>query len=66
MRLVLDHMPFYNNSENLDLREDPNKGVIVNGITEMIPKSSEHILNILKKGNKNRTTKITCFGKGFN
>ena len=48
-----------NNSENLDLREDPNKGVIVNGITEMIPKSSEHILNILKKGNKNRTTEST-------
>ena len=48
-----------NNSENLDLREDPNKGVIVSGITEMIPKSSEHILSILKKGNKNRTTEST-------
>ena len=48
-----------NNSENLELREDPNKGLIVNGITEMIPKSSEHILNILKKGNKNRTTEST-------
>ena len=48
-----------NNSENLDLREDPNKGVIVSGITEMIPKSSEHILNILKKGNRNRTTEST-------
>ena len=48
-----------NNSENLELREDPNKGLIVSGITEMIPKSSEHILNILKKGNKNRTTEST-------
>ena len=48
-----------NNSENLELREDPNKGLIVNGITEIIPKSSEHILNILKKGNKNRTTEST-------
>ena len=48
-----------NNSDNLELREDPNKGLIVNGITEMIPKSSEHILNILKKGNKNRTTEST-------
>ena len=48
-----------NNSENLELREDPNKGLVVNGITEMIPKSSEHILNILKKGNRNRTTEST-------
>ena len=48
-----------NNSDNLELREDPNKGLIVNGITEIIPKSSEHILNILKKGNKNRTTEST-------
>ena len=48
-----------NNSENLELREDPNKGLIVNGITEITPKSSEHILNILKKGNKNRTTEST-------
>ena len=48
-----------NNSDNLELREDPNKGLVVNGITEIIPKSSEHILNILKKGNKNRTTEST-------
>ena len=48
-----------NNGENLDLREDPNKGLIVSGITEMFPKSSEHILNLLKKGNKNRTTEST-------
>ena len=48
-----------NNSDNLELREDPNKGLIVNGITEMVPKSSEHILNILKKGNRNRTTEST-------
>ena len=48
-----------NNSENLELREDPNKGLIVNGIKEITPKSSEHILNILKKGNKNRTTEST-------
>ena len=48
-----------NNSENLELREDPNRGLIVNGITEIVPKSSEHILSILKKGNKNRTTEST-------
>ena len=48
-----------NNSPNLELREDPNRGLIVNGITEIITNSSEHILSILKKGNKNRTTEAT-------
>ena len=48
-----------NSEEYLDLREDPNKGVIVSGITELTATSSEHILNILKKGNKNRTTEAT-------
>ena len=45
-----------NNSPNLELREDPNRGLIINGITEIITNSNEHILSILKKGNKNRTT----------
>ena len=48
-----------NNSPNLELREDPNKGLIINGITEIIVNSGEHILSILKKGNKNRTTEAT-------
>ena len=48
-----------NNSPNLELREDPNRGLIVNGITEIITNSSEHIMSILKKGNKNRTTEAT-------
>ena len=48
-----------NNSPNLELREDPNKGLIINGITEIITNSGEHILSILKKGNKNRTTEAT-------
>ena len=48
-----------NSDECLDLREDPNKGVVVSGITELTATSSEHILNILKKGNKNRTTEAT-------
>ena len=43
-----------NNSENLDLREDPIRGLIVNGITEKETNSSEDILSLLKKGNKNR------------
>ena len=48
-----------NTDEYLDLREDPNKGIIVSGITEITTNSSEHILSILKKGNKNRTTEAT-------
>ncbi len=48
-----------NNDNYLDLREDPNKGIIVSGITELNASSSEKILNILKKGNKNRTTEAT-------
>ena len=48
-----------NNGDNLDLREDPIKGLIVNGITEKETTSSEDILSLLKKGNKNRTTEET-------
>ena len=48
-----------NNSENLELREDPIKGLIINGITEKETNSSEDILSLLKKGNKNRTTEET-------
>ena len=48
-----------NNSDNLELREDPIKGLIVNGITEKETNSSEDILSLLKKGNKNRTTEET-------
>ena len=48
-----------NNNENLELREDPNKGIIINNVTEIITNSSEDILNLLKMGNKNRTTEET-------
>ena len=48
-----------NGNDNLDLREDPNRGIIINNITEIEVKSAEHILSILKMGNKNRTTEST-------
>ena len=48
-----------NNSENLELREDPIRGLIVNGIIEKETNTSEDILSLLKKGNKNRTTEET-------
>ena len=48
-----------NDSENLELREDPIKGLFINGITEKETDSHEDILSLLKKGNKNRTTEET-------
>ena len=48
-----------NNNDNLELREDPNRGIIINNVTELITNSSEDILNLLKTGNKNRTTEET-------
>ena len=39
-------------SENLELREDPDEGVIINNITEIIINSMNEILDLLKKGIK--------------
>ncbi|XP_013919500.1 PREDICTED: kinesin-like protein KIF18A, partial [Thamnophis sirtalis] len=43
------------NSGPLAVREDPQKGVLVHGITLHQPKSAEEILQMLDYGNKNRT-----------
>ncbi|KAL1786906.1 Kinesin KIF18A [Sigmodon hispidus] len=43
------------NSGPLAVREDPQKGVVVQGLTLHQPKSSEEILQLLSNGNKNRT-----------
>ena len=51
--------PNNTNDEYLDLREDPTRGIIVNNITELNVTSSEDILKILKKGNRNRTQEST-------
>ena len=48
-----------NNNENLEIREDPNKGIFINNITEITTNSRKDIMKILKKGNKNRTTEET-------
>ena len=42
-------------NESLDLREDPIKGIIVSGITEINVNNSNDMLKILKRGNRNRT-----------
>ncbi|XP_006864966.1 PREDICTED: kinesin-like protein KIF18A [Chrysochloris asiatica] len=43
------------NSGPLAVREDAQKGVVVQGLTIHQPKSSEEILQLLDNGNKNRT-----------
>lgn len=48
-----------NNEECVDLREDPTKGVSVANITELTVTSCKDIMQLLKKGNKNRTTEAT-------
>ena len=46
-------------NEILDLREDPIKGIIVSGITEIKVNNSNDMLKILKRGNRNRTQEAT-------
>jgi len=48
-----------NNEEYLDLREDPTKGVSVANINELTVTSCKDIMQLLRKGNKNRTTEAT-------
>ena len=50
-------------NENLELREDPDEGIIINNITEIITNSMNEILTLLKKGNKNRTVEETDANK---
>ncbi len=47
------------NEEYLDLREDPNKGVSVANITELTVTSCKDIMQLLRRGNRNRTTEAT-------
>ena len=46
-------------NEYLDLREDPERGVIVNGSTEINVNNSNDMLKIFKRGNRNRTQEAT-------
>ncbi|XP_065712171.2 kinesin-like protein KIF18B isoform X2 [Patagioenas fasciata] len=39
----------------LNIREDPDKGVIVQGLSFHQPSSAQHLLEMLAEGNKNRT-----------
>ena len=46
-------------NEYLDLREDPERGIVVSGITEINVTNSSDMLKILKRGNRNRTQEAT-------
>ena len=45
--------------KNLEIREDPIKGIVVAGITEIITGSVSEIITVLKIGNKNRSKEAT-------
>ena len=46
-------------NEYLDLREDPERGIVVSGINEINVTNSYDMLKILKRGNRNRTQEAT-------
>ncbi len=48
-----------NNDDNIDIREDPQRGTLISGITEVLVKKTQDIMLLLRKGNKNRTTETT-------
>lgn len=45
--------------EVLEIREDPSKGVLVAGLSEMVASSQEQITSAIRMGNKRRTTEPT-------
>jgi len=47
----------------LDLREDPLKGPVVAGITEIEASSSKDVMGLLRRGNRNRTQEPTAANK---
>ena len=46
-------------SANLDLREDPSRGIIVAGLSQMMITKIDEIMTLLHHGNKNRTQEAT-------
>jgi kinesin family protein 18/19 len=43
----------------LDLRDDPEKGVVISGVTEFLVTQPDEVMNLLTIGNKRRTTEAT-------
>lgn len=42
-------------NKNLDLREDPTRGITVAGVTEIMTTNTDEIMYLLREGNKQRT-----------
>lgn len=51
-------------NNNLRLREDPRRGVVVEGAVEERLRSSDHALAVIAEGNHNRKTSATAFNEG--
>ncbi|TYZ63904.1 hypothetical protein PybrP1_012151 [[Pythium] brassicae (nom. inval.)] len=47
-------------SEFLDLREDPVKGAVIAGISEIEACNAQEVMKLLRKGNKNRSQEATA------
>lgn len=45
--------------EALEIREDPVKGVVVSGLTEISATSPQHVINSIRNGNRRRTVEPT-------
>ena len=43
----------------LDLRDDPEKGVVIAGVTQFRAESTDQVMNLLLIGNRRRTTEST-------
>ena len=48
-----------NKSKTLDLREDPARGIIVAGVTEIMTTNTDEIMQLLREGNRKRTKEAT-------
>jgi len=47
----------------LDLREDPDRGMCVSGVSEAEPQSAEEVMELLRQGNQYRTTEPTAMNE---
>lgn len=71
-KVMLTYIEVYNelirdlltpDSDVLDLREDPIKGPTVAGVTELVCTSTEDVMVLLRRGNKQRTQEPTAANK---